>query len=89
MEKPDGFDEEEYIEFVNYGYYLSKYAPEMADLIVHAKGSSSKLEALHDGRELFLDEEFDDIKPDWLKDHDYDKDDLKTKDKNRDIEPEV
>jgi hypothetical protein len=89
MEDNKEFNEEEYIEFVNYGYYLSKYAPDMADLIVHAKGSSSKLEALHDGREIFLDEEFDDIKPDWLKDHDYDKETKKTKDLNRDIEPDI
>lgn len=38
MKKSDKSNEEEYIEYVNYSYCLSKYAPEMADLIVHAKG---------------------------------------------------
>jgi len=83
------FNEEEYIEWLNHGYYLSKYAPEMADLIVHAKGDTSKLNALQDGRNIYLDEEFEELKPDWLTKDDFDNNDEKEKGLDKDNEPEM
>lgn len=58
--------EEKYAHRFNQGYLLTKYAPEIADLIPFAKSKSEDIEALLDGRTKYIDDRLEDITPPWL-----------------------
>ena len=89
MANDDKIEEQEYIDAVNSGYFLNKYSPEIAELIVSARGDSQWLQGFKKGKEL-LDEEERAMIPDWLKDDRVasTKNDIEPKKDKSDIEPD-
>lgn len=66
------FNEREYIDGFNQGYIMTKYAPEMQDLISFAQGSSDRFDGLRDGQEQYFDDLDAEKEPDRSLDIDND-----------------
>ncbi|MCR8561033.1 hypothetical protein KXD93_25475 [Mucilaginibacter sp. BJC16-A38] len=58
--------DQEFINEVNAGYLLGKYAPDFWDLIVHSTGNSKVLAAMKQGKGIFDNEKTNHL-PGWLK----------------------
>lgn len=65
--KEETFIEADYVKGFNEGYMLAKYAPELAEQLAKATGTGSRLEGAKDAHEVYLSEQFEKHRPDWLR----------------------
>lgn len=86
----ENFIEADYVKGFNEGYMLAKHAPDLAEQLAKATGTGSRLEGAKDAREVYLNEQFNEKLPGWLKDDPFAKPDLSAeKDKDKDIDLEL